>query len=80
MDSGREAPPLVRCRVCANPLWWDMTPVPALAPGWYCSTCRHPPERYRNPAAVAPQCPQGCASSITEVGPDGLRKFICHRG
>ncbi|WP_192938989.1 hypothetical protein [Streptomyces cinnamoneus] len=31
MDTGREVPPFVRCRVCANPLWWDVTPVPGLA-------------------------------------------------
>ncbi|MGI5339316.1 hypothetical protein ACQEVS_18980 [Streptomyces sp. CA-181903] len=79
MEGRREAPPLVRCRACANPLWWDMTPVPGLAPGWYCSACKHPPERYRNTAAAAPLCPEGCPSAIVETTADGSRRFICHR-
>ncbi|PHQ53122.1 hypothetical protein BLA24_01870 [Streptomyces cinnamoneus] len=66
--------------MCANPLWWDVTPVPGLAAGWYCSTCRHPPERCRNAAAAPPVCPEGCASSIVETASGGARKFICHRG
>ncbi|MEU4212068.1 hypothetical protein AB0F13_19015 [Streptomyces sp. NPDC026206] len=53
--------------------------MPALAPGWYCSACRHPPERCRNAAAAAPVCPEGCSSSIVESGPGGARTFACHR-
>ncbi|MEV4439811.1 hypothetical protein AB0K09_12445 [Streptomyces sp. NPDC049577] len=80
MSANREPPPLVRCRACGHPLWWDVTPVPGLAPGWYCSTCRHPPERCRNAAAAAPVCPEGCASSVIEIGSQGALTFICHRG
>lgn len=80
METGHDAPPVVCCRVCANPLWWDVTPVPGLAPGWYCSTCRHPPERFLNSVGAPPVCPEGCASSIVEAGSaGGARKFLCHR-